>query len=78
VWNSDGKKVFQRGLTSIKYIIFLKCVDLLTVWTISNDYFIYQPVGEDENSDCFHITNLKKDNATILLPDFIKDPNCIY
>jgi hypothetical protein len=49
----------------------------MKIWAISNDYFIYKPSGDDENSDCFHITNLKKDNATMLLPDFIKDPTCI-
>ncbi|MFS8160120.1 MAG: hypothetical protein ACMG6E_07905 [Candidatus Roizmanbacteria bacterium] len=50
----------------------------MKVWAISNDYFIYKPTGDDEDSDCFHITNLKKDNATMLLPDFIKDPTCIH
>lgn len=51
-------------------------IDLITIWAISNEYFIYKPMNEDENSDCYHITNLKKENATMLLPDFLKDPEC--
>jgi len=43
------------------------------VWSISDEYFIYKPEGKDDNADCFHITNLKKQNATMLIPDtFLK------
>ena len=47
------------------------------MWSISNEYFIYKPEGNDDDSDCWHIMNLRKENATILLKDFIKDPTCL-
>ena len=52
------------------------CIAPLKLWGISNEYFIYKPQDGDEDSDCFHITNLRKDNSTLLIPDTIMDPNC--
>ena len=46
------------------------------MWAISNEYFIYKPLEGDEDWDYFHVTNLKKENSTILVPDTIHDNTC--
>lgn len=57
-------------------MVKLTIIASLKVWGVSNEYFIYKPQEGDEDSDCFHITNLRKDNSTLLVPDTILDPTC--
>lgn len=30
----------------------------------------------DEDNDCFHLVNLENGNSTVLIEDFLKDPEC--
>ena len=62
---------------NVKYLLLMKpTIVQLKLWSISNEYFIYKPMEGDDDSDCFHITNLKKENSTLLVPDMIQDLSC--
>ena len=50
--------------------------DEVTVWAICGQYFLYKTEGSDENNDCFHMVNLENKNATYLIQDFVKNPEC--
>lgn len=41
-----------------------------------NEYFMFKTEAPDENSDCFHLVNLEKENSTVLIEDFIQNPDC--
>ena len=41
-------------------------------------YFLFKTEGSDEDSDCFQIINLDNSNTTIMVEDFVKDPECRY
>jgi hypothetical protein len=53
-------------------------IEEVTVWNIFYQYFIYKPASPDEDHEYFHIVNLEKNNATLLVEDFTKgDKSCI-
>ena len=45
---------------------------------ISNEYLLFRPEYGDENADGFVIVNLRKENATIIVPDPINDTSCKF
>ena len=51
-------------------------IEEVTVWAICFNYFLFKTEASDEDSNCFHIVNLDKDNSTILIEDFVKDLEC--
>jgi hypothetical protein len=43
---------------------------------MSYQYFIYKPQLMDDNYDCYHVTDLKNGNATLLIKDPINNSSC--
>ena len=66
----------SKEVYNVRYFKKIKPLAQLNLWSISNEYFIYKPMEGDDDADCFHITNLKKENSTLLVPDTILDPSC--
>lgn len=54
----------------------LNATEEVTVWAICYQYFLFKTEGSDEDSDCFHLINLDNKNTTIMIEDFVKDPEC--
>ena len=78
VWNKEGRKVYQKPLQSKIHFfssVFVS-IDQIKIWGISNDYLIYKPQVGDEDFDCYHITNLRNENSTLLIKDCVNDPSC--
>lgn len=77
MWKKGGKKVYEKPLQSkhtITYpLIFL--VDIVTLWTIAYDMFLFKPSKEDENSNYIHIVDLKHDHQ-YYVEDFVNDLTC--
>lgn len=48
-------------------------LEKLKLWCINSHYLVYKTRKSDENSEYFHIVNLKNGNATILLKDTVND-----
>eukprot|EP00347_Sterkiella_histriomuscorum_P017370 403349643 len=68
VWSKkDNKKVYEKPLRSE-----------VTKWSINFQYFMFKTEAPDEDSDCFHLVNLDNGNATVLVEDFLNDPEYKY
>ena len=73
--NKSSKVIFSDLVVLVNNNL---CLEELKIWAICYDYFMYKPEYPDPNSHCYHIVNLNKKGATLLVQDFMNDPSCTH